>query len=99
MAWLAAPEPRSPQPINPTRRVPLRFRAARSLSVTPGGISALPTGAEVRRKSRREAGWFDGVFMTATVVIIQAEDASAVNHQTRILNHGLHELHEFSGSV
>src|ERR1035438_1254400 len=78
-AWLAAPEPRPPQPINPTRSVSVFSRAKSCPGISVGAASALPTRAEVFRKSRREVRLFDGVFMIKRYRAIEAENSSQVN--------------------
>src|ERR1039457_6269260 len=78
-AWLAAPEPRPPQPINPTRSVSVFSRAKSCPGISAGAASALPTRAEVLRKSRREVRLFDGVFMIKRYRAIEAENSSQVN--------------------
>src|SRR5438105_9607692 len=60
-AWLAAPVPRPPQPMSPTRRTALP--AACTLATLPQGVArAAPATAEAFKKSRRDDGfrwsWF-----------------------------------------
>src|SRR5262245_59077919 len=67
-AWLAAPEPRPPQPTSPTFNVPELPAAKRLPGRMAGAAKALPMAAEVLRKSRRVVSGVSGLFIRGIVV-------------------------------
>src|ERR1035441_972451 len=85
-AWLAAPEPRPPQPIKPTRSVSVFSLAKRFPGRIAGAASTLPTRAEALRNSRREVRLLDVVFMIKRLTAIQTENLGEVNPQIQIMS-------------
>src|ERR1035441_9948709 len=62
-AWLAAPEPRPPPPIKPTRRLSVFGLGKSGPDKIAGAASTLPTSADALKNSRREVRLLQGVFI------------------------------------